>query len=88
MTQRYQEGEARLETAANLHMSQLPFVVEADHQARATHRDQRPDRQRRTKTPAHGRSPARHAARVHPTGSRIDGLNAILMASSRSASDG
>jgi hypothetical protein len=83
MTQRYQERLSRLETVPNIHMSQLPVVAKADHQVRATRRDQRPDRQRRTNTPAHGRSPARHAARVHPTGSRIDGLNAILMAHRR-----
>ena len=66
MTQRHQQRPVRRETAANLHTSQPPPGPDAAHQATAT------------KTPAHGRSPVRHAARVHPTGSRIDGLNAIL----------
>ena len=80
MTQGYQERLARPDTVPSLHISQLSFVAKADHQARATSRDRRPDNQRRTKTPTHSRSPVRHAASVHPTGSRIDGLNAILTA--------
>jgi len=80
MTQGYQEKLARPDTVPSLPISQFSFVAKADHQAKATSRDRRPYHPWRTKTPTNGRSPVRHAARVHPTGSRIDGLNAILTA--------